>query len=173
MSERTRPKGHPKPAACDGCPAQARGRSYVPGAGPDSARVAIIGQGPGDVEASTGIPFHRHAPSGNKLTQWIELTLGDRRSENPPFEFADTYIDNAVRCLIYGKGGTHTAPSDAVEFCRRAHWEPALLALPNLQFVIFVGVPAAKSAMGDWVNQSAAGHHQEITLGTNLDAVSD
>lgn len=139
-----------KPSECAGCPWERLGRGYVPGSGPLNAQVAIVGQGPGEVELATGVPFHPEAPSGKLLTKWIDLTGFPRDT---------VWIDNAVRCLIRKPGDADAkdeAPDAAVAECRRRHWEPQLRALPFLRAVIVVGVPAAKSFL-PWASARTAG----------------
>lgn len=144
----------PKPPACTGCPFEHRGRSYVEGQGPLNAKVAFIGQGPGEVEARSGVPFHPMAPSGRTLTGWIESTGFPRDS---------IWIDNATRCWITEEG-SDMAPALAISECYTRHWGPALRALPNLQAVVAVGVPAARFIFGPWANLRSAGTFNWVDL---------
>jgi uracil-DNA glycosylase family 4 len=142
----------PKPPACSGCPWERRGRSYVPGCGPLNAQVAFIGQGPGQHEAATGTPFHPEGASGRLLTSWLDMTGFPRDT---------VWIDNAVRCWITSDEGDEAPPAAVLE-CRRRHWGPALLTLPYLRAVVAVGVPSARTLLGDWASARTAGTFNEV-----------
>ncbi|KKL13538.1 hypothetical protein LCGC14_2524720, partial [marine sediment metagenome] len=43
-------------------------RTYVPNIGPLNAKIACIGEGPGEKEERYKIPFHPDAPAGEMLT---------------------------------------------------------------------------------------------------------
>ena len=119
---------YPKSEKCRGCPAEFVGTSYVPGRGPLSAKLALIGQGPGKVEAYQGRPFK--GPSGKILNIWLD------KAGVPE---ADIYIDNVVRCWL---------PKDRkplakeVAFCWKAHLRDVLAKMTNLKVICPVGVPA-------------------------------
>jgi len=55
--------------------------------GPLSAKVAFIGEAPGEFEQAEGIPFHPKAPAGRELDRWLAVA-GFRRDE--------VYIDNVI-----------------------------------------------------------------------------
>jgi DNA polymerase len=124
----------PKPIACNGCPAENVGKSYVPGEGPEEARVAFIGQGPGEREAYVGRPFV--GPSGERFNTWLNRA-GFQRSE--------CYVDNIVRCWL----PKDRAPKKVeAEFCYAAHIYPSLSKLGSCEVIVPVGVPSAKQLTG-------------------------
>lgn len=131
-----------KPPACVGCPAYDWGVGFVPPQGHSDSCWAIVGQGPGEQEARTGEPFFENAPSGYRLTRWLYRADFSRR---------DFFITNVVWCWLpekYVKGipkGNRAPRVEEVRFCGRAHWGPALEALPNLEGIIPVGVPAQEA----------------------------
>jgi uracil-DNA glycosylase family 4 len=144
--ENFRPMWHEKPAGCVGCPLEHRGLSFVPPSGPPSARLAIVGQGPGEQEAATGKPFFEQAPAGSILTRWLHRA-GIQRSS--------VWVGNIIQCWL-PKGrrdgrwfGSIDPPRKAVAHCWRVHVGPALSSLPELQIVVPVGAPARKFLMGD------------------------
>lgn len=125
----------PKPEACEGCPAQHVGLGYVPGEGPQEATIALVGQGPGKVEAHVGRPFV--GPSGDKLRNgWLP-----RASINPH----TCYIDNVVRCWLPGDREPTKRERD---FCTRTYLYPTLARLPHLRVVVPLGAPAARALLG-------------------------
>jgi uracil-DNA glycosylase family 4 len=132
-----------KPSLCTGCPAYATGRGYVPGKGPLGARIALVGQGPGEVEYHAGEPFV--GPAGQLL---------DRELAQANLHRADLWVDNAVRCWL----PANRAPRQAeVDHCRRAHWGPALAELRELRVVVPVGVPAARAFLGRTAGEGVFG----------------
>ena len=146
-----------RPAACAGCPAHERGyaRSFVPPTGPSTARVAILGQGPGCEEAYQRRPFI--GPSGQRLNMWLAAAKIPR---------AEVAIANVTWCAMTDRldPWKDRKPSVAeVAHCRRAHWEPWLRSLPNLQVAVAVGVPAM-SAFIPGAGAKSAGIVKRITL---------
>jgi uracil-DNA glycosylase family 4 len=125
----------PKPKECEGCPAYEIGKGYVPGLGPSTAEIAVVGQGPGSVEASLGQPFQ--GPIGQRMRQWLE-----RVSINPH----RVWLDNVCRCWL---PGNRAPTSKERAHCTAAHTRPALRALPDLKVVCAVGLPASKSLLND------------------------
>lgn len=159
---------HPKPmhapddprrprGTCLGCPFAKRGLSYVPGMGPSTARVAVLGQGPGRNEAVTGTPFVEHAPSGAVLTRWLHTT------GHPLLLRPAIWVDNVVRCLLKS-GKSDEAPPAAIGECWHRHVGPALEALPHLTHVVAVGTAASTFLLGHWARMSAAGSFIERDL---------
>lgn len=131
-----------KPQGCSGCPALTQGRSYVPGAGPRDARVLIYGQGPGDQEATTGIPFI--GQSGRRLDHWLHFA-GLRRHA--------VHVDNVVRCWLPKDRPPRVAE---VAHCRPA-WQPTPTTHPNVRVVVAVGVPAMNALLDGSANADDAG----------------
>lgn len=128
-----------KPPTCAGCPAAAVGVGYVPGLGPTTASIALVGQGPGRIEALTGRPFA--GPSGQVLDRWL-AAAGIRRK--------DCWITNVVQCQL---PGDRTPTKRERDYCTARHTYPELAALPNLRVVVPIGIPAAKALLGEDVGE--------------------
>jgi uracil-DNA glycosylase family 4 len=137
-----------KPLACSGCPAYERGLGFVPATHParlNAVELAVVGQGPGEQEATTSRPFHEGAPAGSVLTRWLHGN-GIPRSQ--------IWLGNTVQCWMpkTKKGGRWFGSVDPTPtqqaFCWRAHVGPSLLSLPKLKFVVPVGTPARHFFMG-------------------------
>ena len=142
-----------KSRQCAGCPYETKGRGYVPGLGPLDAKIALLGQGPGRDEVAVGKPFVGAA--GRRLD--IQLTQAGipRRL---------CWMDNAVRCRIIVRG-QDVAPAKAVEECRGRHWQAELERREStLECVVAVGTAAARSLLGNWYSDRAAGTLEEIDL---------
>lgn len=73
--------------SCTACPLSATRTHVVFGEGADQARLMFIGEGPGEVEDTTGRPFV--GPAGQKLDD-VMSSVGLRRE--------DVYITNIVKC---------------------------------------------------------------------------
>lgn len=133
----------PKPSTCEGCPAQHVGKGYVPGEGPRDARLALVGQGPGELEAYEGRPFV--GPSGRKLGVWLSKARIERE---------EAWVDNVVRCWL----PKNRAPkAGEVEFCTTAHLRGALARLDQLLVVVPIGIPSARFFLGDRASEGIAG----------------
>lgn len=140
----------PKPPGCDGCPARNSGRGFVPGSGPTTARVALVGQGPGEMEAYQSTPFV--GPSGDELN--TQLTkAGVMRSQ--------LWVDNVVRCWL---PNNRPPTQGEMEHCWREHVGPALRALPHLRVVVPVGLPAASFFLGRKCGEGDVGYVYEKEL---------
>jgi uracil-DNA glycosylase len=72
---------------CTACPLSATRTTVVFGEGAEHAKVLMIGEGPGEVEDTTGRPFV--GPAGQKLDE-VMSSVGLRRE--------DVYITNIVKC---------------------------------------------------------------------------
>lgn len=142
-----------KPVACQGCPAYSSGKSYVPSRGPMSAAMAIIGQGPGELEAYQGRPFI--GPSGQMLSEWLARA---RINEST------IYIDNVVRCWMTTPNKRNRTPTAAeTKFCWETHVKPSLESLPNLRVIIPCGMPASKRIIGK-ITSREVGNVFEVEL---------
>jgi len=102
-----------------------------------TARVMIVGQAPGTRVQATGIPWND--PSGDRLRSWLDL---DR----------DRFYDERQIAIVPagfcypGKGPGGDLPPRP-ECAPR--WHPSLLAaMPNLEFVLLVGVYAQAYYLG-------------------------
>lgn len=144
-----------KPDACIGCPAYDCGRGFVPPDGPNSSTIAVVGQGPGDEEAHSGVPFT--GASGRKLNAWFAKAGGSR---------ANAFLTNVVQCHL----PKNRAPTkEEAQFCYGAHLRPQLESLPNLRVIVPVGVPAFRRILGGSPRETIAG--STIQLGPKRWAV--
>jgi len=132
-----------RPPTCVGCPAYEAGVSYVPGVGPATARYALVGQGPGEVEAHSHRPFC--GPSGWKLDLWLTKAGLNRHQ---------AWVDNVIRCQL---PKNRTPKASELAWCTRAHLWPSLLQLDNLELIVPIGVPAMKALMGPKASERTAG----------------
>lgn len=139
----------PHPLGCRGCPADSKGRSFVPGTGNPNAAIALIGQGPGKVEAALGIPFS--GPSGGQLEEWL-YEAGLNRS--------DLWVTNTVLCWL-----PNDAPPTAAEkaHCWQAHVGHEIARLTSLQVIVPVGTAAAQSFIRNY-NESMAGTRARVEI---------
>lgn len=126
-----------KPTSCQGCPAASQGVGFVPGHGNPHARIAVVGQGPGQQEAHQGQPFV--GASGMRLDGWLHAA-GLQRT--------DLWVTNAVWCWLRKNGKDREPTAAEAKWCWNAHVGPELDTLPNLQGVVLVGVPAQKAVLG-------------------------
>ena len=78
---------HAEIKACAICPLRKGCKQIVPGIGPDSARIMLIGEAPGAVEDAKGEPFV--GPAGKYLNHLLGLA-GLKRE--------DVYLTNVVKC---------------------------------------------------------------------------
>lgn len=150
----------PKPPTCEGCPAHKLGTSYVPGVGPATPKVVVLGQGPGRYEATFGSPFC--GPAGAKLDRWLERST--------PWHRDELWIDNVVRCWL-PKDRPPTARE--VAHCRAAHWEAPLmerLATRTLDdgtsavLILTLGSAATKALLGPQAGEAWNGSLERTTL---------
>src|SRR5690349_11476084 len=112
----------------------------VLGEGPINAEVAIIGEGPGETEASTGIPFS--GGSGRLLFDGLRK-YGLHR--------ANVYVTNVVKRQISlsRKGDErHIVHRDELQkWIGLAKWE--LSHLPNLKYILVLGNYALEAIVGE------------------------
>lgn len=135
-----------KPSSCEGCPAYAYGVGFVKPAGRvDKCRYVVIGQGPGEVEANSNVPFHPNAPAGRTLTRWLGSAGISRH---------DCTIMNVVWCWMpkyYTKAGTpqkNRAPTgDEIRYCWETHGKPFIGTIGREVELITVGHPATAWVM--------------------------
>jgi uracil-DNA glycosylase family 4 len=116
-------------AQCFACPL--KGRDVVPPTLVDKPRLAIVGEAPGRLEVSKGIPFI--GPSGRLL---------DAILEEAGFDRANAHITNAVLCR----------PDDERELagalaCCAPRLGAELAAIPRAT-ILALGSPAAKTVLG-------------------------
>lgn len=132
-----------RPAACEGCPAHATARGFVPPSGPLDAVMALVGQGPGADEAAFGEPFI--GESGRRLNMWCV------RAEVPRERCA---VGNVVWCQL--PGNREPKPAEA-QHCWRAHVRPWLESLHAVRVVVAIGKPAMQVFLGRKATTSLAG----------------
>ncbi len=128
--------------ACRGCELWEPASQVVFSAGNPAARVALVGEQPGDVEDQRGIPFV--GPAGVLLQQALD-EAGLARG--------DLYVTNAVKHFRFtpsGKRRIHQTPELAhITACRP--WLVAELAAVAPEVVVVLGATAARSLMGPGV----------------------
>ncbi|NND92136.1 MAG: UdgX family uracil-DNA binding protein [Granulosicoccus sp.] len=124
---------------CDLCPHACKATQTVFGHGPETARVMIIGEQPGDIEDLRGMPFV--GPSG-KLLRSILTQLSVDQSK--------VYFTNAVKHFKYtprGKRRLHQRPSAGdIDRCRS--WLTDEISLIKPALIIALGSTAARSLLG-------------------------
>ncbi len=126
---------------CRGCELWENATQVVFSAGADSARVALVGEQPGDQEDRTGVPFV--GPAGKLLQRALDEAGIDR---------SDVYVTNAVKHFRFsasapGKRRIHQTPDRVhVEACRP--WLTAELVQVDPELVVCLGATAAKALLG-------------------------
>jgi len=125
--------------ACRVCPLWAQATQTVFGEGPDSARIMLVGEQPGDVEDIKGRPFV--GPAGHLL---------DRAMAEAGLARDRTYVTNAVKHFKFvprGKRRIHQKPnSTEIRACNP--WLEQELALVDPALVVAMGATAAQGVFG-------------------------
>lgn len=125
--------------ACRGCELHEAATQAVFSAGNPSAQIALVGEAPGDVEDTRGIPFV--GPAG----QLLQRALGEAGVARD-----SVYVSNAVKHFGFTPRGNrriHATPSVAhVLACRP--WLVAELAAVAPTVVVCMGATAARSLLG-------------------------
>src|SRR4051812_25982171 len=126
---------------CRGCHLYEKATQTVFSRGPVTARVALVGEQPGDVEDRRGEPFV--GPAGKLL---------DRALADAGLDPADTYTTNAVKHFKFtpaagGKRRIHATP-DAREVGACHPWLVAEFSLLDPEIVVALGATAAKALFG-------------------------
>jgi uracil-DNA glycosylase family protein len=128
-------------ALCTQCELYDRATQTVFSTGLASARIALVGEQPGDVEDRRGAPFV--GPAGQLL---------DRALAEVGLDRAEAYITNAVKHFRFTqdspeKRRIHQTPElRHLTACRT--WLVAELALVDPEVVVLLGATAAKSLLG-------------------------
>lgn len=127
---------------CHGCElADQPGVRTVFSVGSATARLAFVGEQPGDVEDREGIPFV--GPAGRVL---------DRALGEAGIDRADVYVTNAVKHFRFrqdapGSRRLHVTPDlHHLEACRP--WLRAELAVVDPEVVVLLGATATRSLLG-------------------------
>lgn len=125
--------------ACRGCELHEAATQAVFSAGNPSAAIALVGEAPGDVEDTRGIPFV--GPAG----QLLQRALGEAGVARE-----SVYVTNAVKHFGFTPRGNrriHATPSVThVMACRP--WLVAELAAVAPTVVVCMGATAARSLLG-------------------------
>lgn len=126
-------------AGCHGCPLYSLGTQTVFGEGPETARLMMIGEQPGDQEDLAGHPFV--GPAGKLLDASLEEAGIDRDL---------VYVTNAVKHFKWeprGKRRLHKKPSSReVKAC--APWLEAEMTAVKPRLVVPMGATAAQALLG-------------------------
>jgi DNA polymerase len=128
--------------SCRGCDlATLENTGTVFGEGPPGARIALVGEQPGDVEDRRGRPFV--GPAGKLL---------DRALHEAGIDREQTYVTNAVKHFKFtmastGKRRIHAKP-DALEIAACKPWLVAELNRLRPELVVLLGATAAGALLG-------------------------
>lgn len=127
---------------CRGCELYRDADQTVFGAGPDTARLVLVGEQPGDQEDRAGEPFV--GPAGRLLNKALVEAGIDREQ---------VYVTNAVKHFKFtraagSKRRIHKTPSRTeVVACRP--WLFAELGVIDPEVVVLLGATAAKALLGN------------------------
>jgi uracil-DNA glycosylase family protein len=133
---------------CRACELWKRGTQTVFGHGPANARVALIGEQPGDEEDRTGLPFV--GPAGRLLDEAVEDAGLDRRR---------LYVTNAVKHFKWearGKRRIHDKPNRTEVVACHQWLEQELAALRRDVVLVALGATAGQSLFGPKFRVGAA-----------------
>jgi DNA polymerase len=123
-------------AGCRACELWEPATQTVFGEGPETARVVLVGEQPGDQEDRTGEPFV--GPAGKLL----DRALGDAGIDR-----SDAYVTNAVkhfRFTVKGKRRIHQTPgAEHMRACRP--WLESEFEVLKPEVVVCLGATAAKA----------------------------
>jgi len=126
-------------AGCEGCELHVTATQTVFSTGSALARVALVGEQPGDAEDRQGAPFV--GPAGQLLNRALDAAGLDR---------ADCYVTNAVKHFRFTatpKRRLHQTPELVhLQACRP--WLTAELAVVDPEIVVCLGATAARSLLG-------------------------
>ena len=126
-------------AGCKRCDLWRPATQTVFGAGPDNARILVVGEQPGDVEDTSGVPFV--GPSGQVFDRALEELGLDRRR---------MYVTNAVKHFKFerrGKVRLHKSPNPGEQRACRI-WLEGELARIRPDVVVCLGAIAARNVFG-------------------------
>jgi uracil-DNA glycosylase len=126
-------------ADCRACPLYKDATQTVFGEGPQTARIMLVGEQPGDKEDLAGKPFV--GPAGQML---------DRALEEAGIDRGAVYVTNAVKHFKFvprGKIRLHQKPNTPeIKACRQ--WYERELAAIKPDLVVAMGATAAQSVLG-------------------------
>ncbi|MGC2661139.1 MAG: UdgX family uracil-DNA binding protein [Bryobacteraceae bacterium] len=124
---------------CEGCDLFRHATQVVFGEGPQTAKVIMIGEQPGNDEDLKGLPFV--GPAGKLLDKALEEAEVDRKM---------VYVTNAVKHFKFverGKRRIHAKPT-GIEISSCRPWLEAELAAVRPDLVVCLGATAAQAMMG-------------------------
>jgi len=124
---------------CQGCDLYKAATQAVPGEGPSTARIVVVGEQPGDREDLSGKPFV--GPSGK---------LFDRALEDAGIARSDVYVTNVVKHFKFeerGKRRIHKTPT-ATEIVACQPWLQAELTIIRPEVILCLGATAARAVIG-------------------------
>src|SRR5437868_6891765 len=125
--------------ACRRCPLYKHATQAVPGQGPRTASMMLVGEQPGDQEDKAGVPFV--GPAGRML---------DRALEDAGIERSRVFITNAVKHFKHemrGKRRLHKRPN-AYEIERCKIWLDVERSIVRPTAIVAMGATAARSLLG-------------------------
>ena len=126
-------------AGCEGCELHVAATQTVFSTGSPLARVALVGEQPGDAEDRAGAPFV--GPAGQLLDRALAAAGLDRST---------LYVTNAVKHFRFTptpKRRLHQTPESVhIQACRP--WLRAELAVVDPEVVVCLGATAAKALFG-------------------------
>lgn len=123
---------------CRRCDLWSNATQAVPGVGPPTARIMLVGEQPGDQEDLAGLPFV--GPAGKLLDEVLERAGLDRKS---------VYLTNAVKHFKWeprGKRRLHKTPGQR-EINACAYWLDHELEQVRPAVVVALGSTALKSVL--------------------------
>jgi uracil-DNA glycosylase family 4 len=126
-------------SACRRCGIGSTRRNAVYGDGPASARLMLIGEGPGETEDQLGKPFVGRA--GELLTKMLAAIS---------FERGDVYIANTVKCrpTLDEGGRLRNRPPTEEEMANCRAYLDEQIEIIHPEIILCLGAPAAKSFLG-------------------------
>jgi uracil-DNA glycosylase family 4 len=119
---------------CRACPLHQSRRHAVPGEGPVTARVMLVGEAPGDLEDQEGRPFVGR--SGRFLTRVLEEYGFDRR---------DLFVTSSVKCRPRGNRAPRATELSTC-YCR---WLARQLGVVDPGVVVLLGQAPVRQVLGD------------------------
>jgi DNA polymerase len=139
--------------SCRGCDLYRDAADTVFGAGPESARMMLVGEQPGDREDRAGQPFV--GPAGKILDKALEAAGVERDT---------VYVTNAVKHFKFvraerGQRRIHKTPS-RIEVVACRPWLFAELETVTPDVVVLMGATAAKALLGNDFRLTA--HRREV-----------
>ena len=124
---------------CRNCSLWKHATQAVPGEGPTSARMMLVGEQPGDQEDFAGRPFV--GPAGQLLDRAL-AAAGVKRS--------DVYVTNAVKHFKYelrGKRRLHKKPAE-LEIAACHAWYESEVATVQPSLIVALGATAVRAVLG-------------------------